>query len=44
MLFFTNLTFESCQVVPATPSALNVVRTTLPAPKFHEDRIPEGLQ
>jgi len=44
VLFFTNLTFESCQLVPATPSALSVVRTTAPAPKFDEDQIPVGLQ
>jgi hypothetical protein len=44
VLFFTNLTFESCQLVPATPSALSVVRTTLPAPRRDEDEIPEGLQ
>jgi hypothetical protein len=44
VLFFTNLTFESCQLVPATPSALSVVRTTVPAPKRDEDQIPMGLQ
>jgi hypothetical protein len=43
VLFFTNHTFESCQLVPATPSALSVVRTTTPAPKRPEDEIPEGL-
>jgi hypothetical protein len=43
VLFFTNLIFESCQVVPATPSALSVVRTTVPVPKRDEDEIPEGL-
>lgn len=44
VLFFTNHTFESCQVVPATPSALSVVRTTTPAPTRPEDQIPEGLR
>jgi hypothetical protein len=44
VLFFTNLHFESCQLVPATPSALSVVRTTVGAPKLLEDQIPEGLQ
>ncbi len=44
VLFFTNHTFETCQVVPATPSALSVVRTTVPAPKFSGDQILEGLQ
>jgi hypothetical protein len=43
VLFFTNLIFESCQVVPATPSALAAVRTTTGAPKLDEDQIPEGI-
>lgn len=43
VLFFTNHTFESCQVVPATHSALSVVRTSNPGPKLPEDQIPEGL-
>lgn len=44
VLFFTNLIFESCQVVPATPAALTAVRTTVGAPKLDEDEIPMGLQ
>jgi hypothetical protein len=44
VLFFTNLIFESCQLIPATPSALTVVRTTVGAPKLPEDEIPMGLQ
>ena len=44
VLFFTNLIFESCQVVPATPSALAAVRTTVGAPKLPEDEIPMGIQ
>jgi hypothetical protein len=44
LLFFTNLTFESCQLVPATPSALSAVRNTPGAPRLPEDEIPMGLQ
>lgn len=44
LLFFTNLTFESCQLVPATPSALSAVRNTPGAPRLPEDQIPMGLQ
>lgn len=44
VLFFTNHLFESCQVVPATPSALATVRTTPGAPRLPEDQILEGLQ
>jgi hypothetical protein len=44
VLFFTNLIFESCQIVPATPTALSVVRTTVAAPKLDEDQIPEAVR
>jgi hypothetical protein len=36
-LMFTNLDFNSCAAVPATPSALSVVRGAAPAPKRAED-------
>jgi hypothetical protein len=44
VLFFTNLIFESCQVVPATPSALTAVRTTVGAPKLPEDELPTAVR
>jgi hypothetical protein len=37
VLYFTGAKFSSCQIVPATPSAVATVRNTLPAPKFPED-------
>jgi len=43
VLFFGGLGFDSCRFIPATPSALNIVRNT-PAPsKRAEDQIPRGL-
>jgi hypothetical protein len=38
-LMFTNFDFDSCAVVPATPSALSVVRGALPTPKRAEDEV-----
>jgi len=43
VLLFTNGWFDSCQFVPATPSALSAVRTTVPAPKRPEDEAPLGI-
>jgi hypothetical protein len=43
VLFFGNLYFDSCRFIPATPSALDLVRKT-PAPlKRPEDQILTGL-
>jgi hypothetical protein len=44
VLFFGNLGFYSCRIIPATPSALEIVRKTPPPPKRPEDLIPTGLQ
>jgi len=44
VLAFSNLTFDSCQVVPASPSALSAIRNTFPAPRRVEDRLEWGLQ
>lgn len=45
VLFFGGLGFgfDSCGFVPATPSALNIVRNTPVPPKRPEDQIPRGL-
>jgi hypothetical protein len=37
VLYFTNDDFDSCRIVPATPSALATVETTAHAPKLRED-------
>jgi hypothetical protein len=37
MLYFTGADFDSCSMVPATPSAELAVRTTIPAPRRGED-------
>jgi hypothetical protein len=37
VLFFTNDFFDSCQVLPATVSAIAAVRTTVPAATYSED-------
>jgi hypothetical protein len=39
VLMFSNHNFSSCQVVPATPSALSAVRAAIPAPRHPEDVI-----
>ena len=41
---FSNLHFDSCGTVLATPSALSVVRGTIPAPRRSEDQILRSLQ
>jgi hypothetical protein len=43
VLFFGNLYFDSCRIIPATPSALDIVRKTPAPPGRPEDEIPEGL-
>jgi hypothetical protein len=44
VLFFGNPKFYSCRFIPATPSALEIVRKTAPSLKRREDEIPMGLQ
>jgi hypothetical protein len=44
VLFFDAPRFHSCRFIPATPSALEIVRKTPVAPKRPEDEIPWGLQ
>jgi hypothetical protein len=44
VLYFGGLGFYSCRFVPATPSALDIVRNTPIPPKRPEDQIPRGLQ
>lgn len=44
VLAFSNLNFDSCRVVPATPSALSTVRSAIPAPRRVEDQLLTGLQ
>jgi hypothetical protein len=41
-LFFSGANFDSCQVVPATPSAEAAVRNTTPAPRYIENAAPIG--
>jgi hypothetical protein len=43
VLFFGGLGFDSCRFVPATPSALEIVRKTPVPLKRPEDQIPRGL-
>ena len=43
VLFFGNPYFDSCRFIPATPSALEIVRKTPVPPKRPEDQIPRGL-
>jgi hypothetical protein len=38
-LYFSGGTFDSCRIVPATPSAEAAVRTAIPAPRRMEDDI-----
>ncbi|MGO9096552.1 MAG: hypothetical protein ACLQGV_15185 [Bryobacteraceae bacterium] len=42
VLVFTGAKFESCQIVPATPSAVSAVRAEVPAPKRREDEVNVG--
>ena len=44
VLFFETPKFHTCRFIPATPSALEIVRKTSVAPKRPEDEIPWGLQ
>lgn len=44
VLFFDTPKFHSCRFIPATPSALEIVRKTPVAPRRPEDEIPWGLQ
>jgi len=44
ILFFEAPKFHSCRLIPATPSALEIIRKTPVAPKRAEDEIPWGLQ
>lgn len=43
VLFFGNIEFDSCRFIPATPSALEIVRNTPVPPRRSEDQIPWGL-
>jgi hypothetical protein len=43
VLFFGNLKFYSCRIIPATPSTLEIVRKTPVPAKRREDQIPTGL-
>jgi hypothetical protein len=43
VLFFGNPNFDSCRFIPATPSALGIVRNTPMPPKRAEDQILRGL-
>jgi hypothetical protein len=44
VLVFSNLRFDSCRVVQATPSGLSVIRNAIPAPRRVEDARATGLQ
>ena len=44
VLFFGDLGFDSCRFIPATPSALKIVRKVPVPRKRPEDQIPWGLQ
>jgi hypothetical protein len=44
VLFFGNLNFYSCKIIPATPSAIEIVRDTPVPQKRPEDEVPMGLQ
>jgi len=44
VLYFGGLGFYSCRFIPATPSALDIVRNTPIPAKRPEDQIPRGLQ
>ena len=42
VMLFSNLNFDSCRVVAATPSAESAVRATGLAPRRAEDQMPHG--
>lgn len=42
VILFSNLNFDSCRVVAATPSAESAVRATGLAPRRAEDAMPQG--
>lgn len=44
VLYFWNPGFASCRFIPATPSAVQLIRTTPPPVRKWEDEIPMGLQ
>jgi hypothetical protein len=44
VLFFGNLNFNSCRLIPATPSALELVRKVPLPEKRSEDNVPFALQ
>jgi hypothetical protein len=44
VLYFGGLGFDSCRFIPATPSALEIVRSAPLPLKRPEDQIPRGLQ
>jgi hypothetical protein len=41
-LYFSGAGFDSCRIVPATPSAESAVRTAVPAPRRKEDEVALG--
>ena len=43
VLFFGNQIFDSCRFIPATPSAIDIVRKTPIPPRRPEDQVPHGL-
>jgi hypothetical protein len=43
VLAFSNMAFDSCQIVPATPTALSAIRDVVPAPRRAEDELVRGL-
>src|ERR1700761_283627 len=43
-LYFTGANFQTCQIVPATPSAEAAVRNASPAPRRAEDAAPIGAR
>jgi hypothetical protein len=43
VLFFGNMSFDSCRFVPASPAALEIVRKAPMPPKRPEDQIQRGL-
>ena len=43
VLAFPNFNFDSCRVVPATPSAISIIRDAHPSPRRAEDMIVGGI-
>jgi hypothetical protein len=43
VLYFSGASFDSCRIVPATPSAESSVRSALPAPRRSEDDVTRYL-